>query len=568
MEAILINVGKISVSMGLFYLLFWLFLRKDTFFNLNRYYLVFSLLASVLVVVFPLRYSVFVEGTAPVRFLSGLRDFSSTVSVEVAEPMQQINVWALLVAGVYLLGVLVFLFRLMLQGWSISRLIKTNNVRKINGMSVVLNEKYEIPFSFFHWIFVHPKIEKQAGFADILEHERVHVVQRHWIDLLVVELLTVVFWFNPVIWLFEHSIKQNHEYLADQGALARGSDLSRYQALLINQLMGLQVVGVASNLTFSLNTNRLKMMTKNSSGKIHLVKFALVLPLVCTLMVAFARPVYVSKPADANFQTATESVPLDNESGFQSAVTVEAVSESPVAKKWTIHGKVTKEADGSPLHGASVIIKGTTIGAVTDENGKFTLEDPNPEIDSSDAANPSYAAELFISFVGYETEVCKLSASQKSVDSGSGSYTIKLKRGVIAIDVDESKAGELPPPPPPAPESADKKIDEPVFFVVEELPAYKQGHYGLMQYYKKAKQEIKEQSFFEGKSLKGKALIGFTVNESGEVVNITVLDKDNELVANAGVEIVKRMDKWTPGKQRGKAIPVDFALPVQFDIEK
>lgn len=565
MEAILINAGRISISMVLFYLLYWLFLRKETFFNMNRYYLVFSLLASVLVVAFPIRYSVFVEGAAPVRFLSGLRDFSSPVSSEMIKPVQQTNAWPLVLAGVYLLGVLVFMLRLLLQGWSISRLIQSNNVRKINGMSVVLNEKYEIPFSFFRWIFVHPKIEQQAGFADILAHERVHVVQRHWIDLLVVELLTVVFWFNPVIWLFEHSIKQNHEYLADQGALARGSDLSRYQALLINQLMGLQVVGVASNLTFSLNTNRLKMMTKNSSGKINLVKFALVLPLVCTLMAAFARPVYVSKPVDANLPVATEPVSLNSEADLQPAVVVEAVVESPAEKKWTIRGKVVKEADGSPLQGASVIIQGTTIGALTDENGRFTLEDINPEMDYTDKANPSYAAELFISFVGYETNFGKVSASKKQIDSGKGSYTFKLKRAVIAIDTDESKVGEVPPPPPPpAAVFANKNGDEPVFFVVEELPTYPQGHYGLMQHYKKAKQKIKEQSFFEGKSPKGKALVGFTVNESGEVVNITVLEKDNDMVANAGVEIVKLMEKWSPGKQRGKAVPVDFAIPIQF----
>ena len=100
---------------------------------------------------------------------------------------------------------------------------------------------YYVPFSFFNHIFIHPEYHKQEDLDVIMAHEEVHIRERHWIDLLVIELFTLVFWFNPISWLLEQAIKQNHEYLADQGVLSRGQSPARYQLLLVNQLMGIRI---------------------------------------------------------------------------------------------------------------------------------------------------------------------------------------------------------------------------------------------------------------------------------------------------------------------------------------
>ncbi len=163
-----------------------------------------------------------------------------------------------------------------------------HRVKSLDGIRVVENEKYGLPFSFFNIVFFNPKFHTQEDLPDILAHEKVHIRENHWFDLLFIELLTVIFWFNPFIWFFEHSIKQNHEYLADKGVLAQGHNAGRYQALLINQLMGMQIIGITNNLNFALNTNRLKMMTKKKTPVSRRTKFALALPAIALLLFAFA----------------------------------------------------------------------------------------------------------------------------------------------------------------------------------------------------------------------------------------------------------------------------------------
>ena len=125
-------------------------------------------------------------------------------------------------------------------------------VKSFNGIRIVENDKYGLPFSFFNIVFINPKFHTQEDLPEILAHEKVHIRENHWFDLLFIEMLTVVFWFNPFIWFFERSIKQNHEYLADKGVIFMGHGVARYQAILVNQLLGMQIVGVTNNLNLPL----------------------------------------------------------------------------------------------------------------------------------------------------------------------------------------------------------------------------------------------------------------------------------------------------------------------------
>lgn len=137
---------------------------------------------------------------------------------------------------VYLTGAALFLFRLITQTFILIHLILKHRIKSLDGNRVVENGKYGIPFSFFNIIFINPKFHKQDDLPEIIAHEKVHIRENHWFYLLLIELLTVIFWFNPFIWFFERSIKQNHEYLADKGVLLQGHNMGRYQALLVNQL--------------------------------------------------------------------------------------------------------------------------------------------------------------------------------------------------------------------------------------------------------------------------------------------------------------------------------------------
>lgn len=523
---------KVSLSLAVFYGVYLLFLRKETFFGMNRFYLIFAVLISSVLPLFPVHYGIAIQPESEMKMVSALAESFqpfSGLELDGSSATGLSDVFLI----IYLTGICLFFVRLMIQTTVIIHLIFKSKIRRIDGLRIVENEKYGLPFSFFKLIFINPKFHKQADLNDILSHERVHIDQNHWVDLLIIELLTVIFWFNPFIWLFERSIKQNHEYLADRGVLTRGLDLSRYQALLINQLMGMQIVGVTNNLNFALNTNRLKMMTKMQSKKIRSIKLIIALPVLFLLMAAFAEPSYIP---------------------VQAEIKPDRLSSMPVSTEKILVKGTVKDENGESLPGASIILKGTTIGTVTDIDGKYALEVPKDE-----------KAIVVISFVGFITEEVSVPASSK----GEAITETVLKRGQIFIETKDAEQILMspPPPPPPPPVSAGmkEKSEGNVFMVVEELPSYPGGHYALMKYYHDMQKKLKEKILSEGLKAEGRALIGFTVNGKGKVANIKVLKKENDAVAKAAITLVENMNDWNPGKQRGKNVPVDYRMSFDFN---
>ncbi|MGQ8338089.1 carboxypeptidase-like regulatory domain-containing protein [Sunxiuqinia sp. A32] len=534
MESLFEILFRISISVSLFFALYWILLRKSTHFKANRYFLIFSLVFSIVVAIFPVQYEVLVENAAKTTNTDLAEVFKNTDG-RAPFLFEESSSFSWQYAGliVYFSGIAFFLLRLIIQTWKPLQIILKSKSRRIDNQLILENNQFSLPFSFFNRIFINPKYHKREELTDILAHEKVHIRERHWVDLLIIELLTVFLWFNPFIWLFEHAIKQNHEYLADEGVLTRGHSPVRYQALLINQLMGMQVIGLTHNLNFALGPTRLKMMTKQKTPKRKLIRMAWALPIVAMLLVAFAKPEYKYQQQE---KSTDSEMKLYNPKTFKSS------------KELKVEGIILDE-NMEPLPGASVLLQGTTTGAVADKDGKFELEIPtNTEV------------ALVVSFVGYKTVVNEVTFDEKKAKLN---YKISMEKEVIAISNDFSE--ETPPPPPPPP-VIEQKVDDSkeVFFIVEEMPHYPNGHYGLGKYVNAKQNDFKALLFFEGKKLEGKATIGFTVNTKGEVTNVQVLDKTTDIAAKVATQIVSGMEKWSPGKQRGKPVNVNFALPFEF----
>ena len=228
----------------------------------------------------------------------------------------------------------------------------------IEGIKVI-NQKGIMPYSFFNVVFIDIQKYSERELSNIIAHEKVHIQERHWIDLLIIELLMVLFWVNPVVWLYERSIKQNHEYLADQGVLLAGYHPGQYQALLINQLMGVKVLGFAHNLNFSLNKKRMEMMKKEKSPGAHKMKLLLALPVVALLVFAFAKKEYLPVYQDANtlapYETMGDNKTLD--------------------EPLQIWGKVLA-MDKKPIEMAEFICQGKVLDFKSNSRGEFMIELP------------------------------------------------------------------------------------------------------------------------------------------------------------------------------------------------
>ena len=544
METLFSFLINASAGIVLFYIVYWIFLRKETFYTANRWFLLTALLTAVVVPVFPIQYTVFVEAENSKTAIKTISDtFKSIPAVGGSEFENSGFSWQHAIFLVYITGVAIFLLRLISQTLILVHLMIKYQIKSFNGVRSVENEKYGLPFSFFNVIFINPKFHTQDDLPEILAHEKVHIRENHWFDLLFIELLTVIFWFNPFIWFFERSIKQNHEYLADEGVLAQGHHIGRYQALLINQLMGMQIIGITNNLNFALSKNRLKMMTKTKTSRFGGVKFAWALPVVALLLFAFAEPSYELKVEGEQIVENTNPAPLLQKS----------------EKEFVIKGKVIDAESGEPLPGASIVIKGTPIGTVADKDGKFVLTDSNPDVNEQTGA---LSSEVVVSFVGKESFSGRVGASGKAIENGA--YTFKLEDEIILIGTEllpppppvknaVPANGIAPPPPPPPPPISNE--EEEVFFIVEDLPQYPGGSNELAVFVNKLKENYK---------VKGDAHIGFTGNSKGKVSDIKIVEKDNDDVGKAGAEIVSQLPDWTPGKQRGKAVPVKYLMSINF----
>ncbi len=524
METLFNFLIKASAGIALFYLVYRLFLQKETFHSANRWFLLAALFTSVAVPLFPVHYTISMEtGNQTTAFQALSETFKNARLIDTAPEAAEIpfTVERTLLL-IYFTGAVLFLLRLLTQTFVLAKLVLKNKIQSIEGIRIVENKKYGLPFSFFNVVFINPKFHNQENLPEILAHEKVHIREYHWFDLLITELLTVIFWFNPFIWLFEQSIKQNHEYLADRRVLSMGHGKGRYQALLVNQLMGMQIIGVTNNLNFALSTKRLKMMTKKKTPKIKGLKFLWALPAVAIILFACAEPNY------------------KNESDPENSVTQLKKGEKEVS------GIVVQDETGEPLPGVSIVIKGTTSGTVSDRDGTFALKTPEN-------------AEIVFSYVGNET----ITVSAVSLKSGN-KEKVAMKEGVFHIIPDKYFKGEVPPPPPPPGEKnataeTENGNEGETFIIVEEIPEFPGGFPALGKYVYSMQEKLAQE-----KNVSGNALIGFTVDENGKVTKVKILEQDNDLAGETAALVVQNMKDWKPGSQRGKTVPVNMTLPIVF----
>lgn len=527
-----IVLAEASLAMALFYAIYHFLLRGESFIRANRVYLLGALWMSVCLALFPFRYTVEVGGMAAnpagLQLLAG-GGLTETAAAPGAKGAP--GILSTLLLWVYLGGVAAVLARLAFQTAGIAGVIYQSGISRYGRFRIVRNNRYPMPFSFFGLIFYNPALYDGEELTEILAHEEVHIRERHWADLLTAELFTAVFWFNPFVWWLERAIRQNHEYLADRGVLAQGHPAGRYQALLINQLMGAPVMGFTHPLHYGLNANRFKMMTQSKTPKKRAMRLMWALPIVALLSAAFARPVYESlPPAGQHLSTAQEALPS---SGNEVKIT----------------GKVVR-TDGTPLHGASVIIGKTTSGTLSGADGTFELLVPAEE-----------EVTLYVSYVGYRTMTAKIAGGKPD------HLQITMKEELFVLHANPGKEGVPPPPPPPpahtqtppAHSESPSTGDEEVFIIVESMPEYPGGQAGLDQFVAAVRYRLKKD-----KPLIGSATVEFTVNEEGIPVNAVVREQSNPEAGEAALTTIKEMKPWKPATQRGKPVPVKYQLKLEF----
>jgi hypothetical protein len=276
----------------LFYGGFWLFLKKETFFLLNRIYLVTSLLLAFIIPAIPVPSPWFTVETGGVIGSPVSSQASPDRAAEILRGLVTVGDGRIgtIAAVVYFAGVLVFLGRFLLHLAKLHGVIRRHGVRIDRGSPLVSVEEEFPPFSFLHFIFLNDRHLSPDEIERILAHERVHIRQRHSLDILLMELVMILQWFNPCVWPYKKSLQETHEFLADEGVIAQGFSVAMYRRLVFEQHAGARLLELVNNFKQSQIKRRLTMMSKTKSGSAARLKLLLALPLAVFLVLAFADP--------------------------------------------------------------------------------------------------------------------------------------------------------------------------------------------------------------------------------------------------------------------------------------
>lgn len=292
-----------SLSLTALYLVYLVFLRHETFFLINRIYLVITVVFSLVFPFIPVRF-LQTDAISPVMvFLEPV-----LITPEKIESLAASNLNLTEVLGIiYIIGFILFTIRFLNQLMRLWLIVHRKGISHLDGMKLVLVDRGYSAFSFFNLIFVREEQILDEQFHAILQHEKVHIRQLHSFDLLLVEGLTVVQWFNPFVWIMQRSVKSLHEYLADEGVIRSGFQQTDYQQLVFNCAIGIQPNGLANNFNVSHIQKRLLMMTKNRSRLTARLKLLAVVPVLLFSVVYFASASTIYLTANARKQQSFQS---------------------------------------------------------------------------------------------------------------------------------------------------------------------------------------------------------------------------------------------------------------------
>jgi len=282
---------KASALIALFYICYKAFLQRETFFESNRWFLLIGLFTACTIplIVIP----IYVTQT-PIVIPNV--EFTNTVTENAEETISVFEI----ISIIYLAGIVFFLGCFIIQILSLLKLFLKTEKQKIGNYTHAKTESNVSPFSFFKWIVYNPNQFKESELAQIITHEKVHASQLHSVDIIISQLATIVFWFNPFIWLYKKDLQQNLEFIADYSTQNKVNCKKSYQYLLLKSSVANHQLALTNNFYNSLIKKRIAMLHKSKSKNSNQLKYLLILPVLAIFLMSFnTKKVFVNKETPA-----------------------------------------------------------------------------------------------------------------------------------------------------------------------------------------------------------------------------------------------------------------------------
>ena len=529
MTDVLMYALKSAFVLCLLYVPYTLLLHRDSFFRLNRFVLLGVLLLSL---VLPLcNVSWLSMDRQPVVHAAQMQMVEIGIPVnvlpqdDVVEEVSASSSFTLfgLLTLIYIIGMAVVLLLRLWQMGSLRLQLRRGSLwrHSEDGITVYCHADRVAPFSWMNSIVISEEDYAESG-REIILHETGHIRFHHSWDVLLLTLVQMVQWWNPLAYMAGISLRDVHEYEADDYVLRQGVSASAYQMLLLKKAVGYGSYTFANNFNHSLTKKRITMMRKSKSNPWMRSKALYVIPVAALALSAFATPEIVS-PIEG-MVSEPESKGMENyltgqaamEENRQNAATME-ILKTPVAGN-RLPADATYYVDGEKMErGIAVrrIVDGREVVLITrkGENGKET-----------------------VTVVG--------SSKNDAVDEAKA---LLRKEGVQQLNVKNEGAND----------------NDSIYNVVSENAEFPGGNMAASNWISK-NMTYPEECRKQG--IEGRVVIKFVVNKDGSIVDAEAVKSPHPALAEEGLRVVKSMPKWKPAKEGGKVVRSRFNIPIVFKL--
>ncbi len=517
-ELIIGHLLPIAATVAVLWLVYRFLFRNSNRLHFNRYFLLTSMLLALAMPLLGLLSGIEVPQMATLKqqLFNGImlnevivtpdgQPVLPEVMVTTNATPSRFSVWQV-IGGIYLVGVGVMTLLFLIKLGRLVVLIIRSPKRKMDGCTAVFTGREQGSFSFFRYAF----FPNENVDPDILRHEISHIEHHHSWDILFAEVMMILQWFNPFIYLYKKELQSLHEYQADRDVVATGVDKKNYMMLILQQCTAVDFSGMSNNFSLILTKKRIKMITKNEKAKGLWWRLLATLPVLAILLIANTKVTAQEKTADDK--------KMNVEIGGQFAVFGD---------------------DGKPLQ-----LTDTTIYA--DDGTYITME-------SSDAFDPITG------------EPCKkLTVTSFSADGTPGNdffITEAKKNGDTTMYNIEtfSVSGSL----------FETLLDvatstkDTVYQIAEEMPEFPGGVEALMDFVGK---NVKYPEEAKEKEISGRVFVSFVIEKDGSVNEVKVMRGIGGGCDEEAVRVIKGMPKWKPGMQKGKPVRVSYMMPLNFKL--
>ena len=522
-ELVIGHLLPIAATVAVLWLVYRFLFRNSNRLYFNRYFLLTSMLLALAMPLLGLLSGIEVPQMVTLKqnMFNGMM-LNEVIVTHDGQPMlpevivttnttpSRFSVWQVM-GGIYLIGVGVMTLLFLIKLGKLVVLIIRSPKRKMSSCTAVFTGREQGSFSFFRYAF----FPNENVDPDIMRHEMSHIAHHHSWDILFAEVMMILQWFNPFIYLYKKELQSLHEYQADRDVVATGVDKKNYMMLILQQCTAVDFSGMSNNFSLILTKKRIKMITRNEKAKGLWWRLLATLPVLAILMIANTK--VTAQDASTKLSNQAVDKPITIEMG-----------------QFEIY-----DDDGAPIQLNDTIIYGEDGSSI-----KFQASDAFDPITGEPCKKltvTSYNADgtensFFITETEKRGDTARYSIEPFSI-SGSLFETL--------LDVATSK-------------------EDTVYQIVEQMPQYTGGEEAMMKY---VAENIKYPQAAKDKNISGRVFVGFIVEKDGSVSTVKVLRGIGGGCDEEAVRVIKEMPKWKPGMQKGKPVRVNYMMPIFFKLD-